>query len=369
MPPPARSNWQMIKISLYGYLFLLGLTVFRILPKKTLLFGTVLEIFALFVLYRKVIRNQRKVDASTSTSSALQALRTVPDSEVMRVRTSWRNYDPTTPLTVDEIATLQEFLHTPTNMVGPFGHKVDVVLIDSKEVQTGKIGTYGVIRGARWFLCGKFDEAPAATDPTYYYDFGYVFENVILQATRMGLGTCWLGGTFSGKNFNTATGCKGKEVVRMVSPVGHVAGERGGFETFMRAAAGSSHRHPWNTMFYRVEGSALRAIAGPQDAGRFGRTLECVRLAPSASNTQPWALVFHKPLDGPTMVSLWMNERAYTHFRLGENDIGIAMAHFELCAKEAGFRGRFVPASQTPDLNAVLPNARFACVWIENGAA
>lgn len=71
--------------------------------------------------------------------------------------------------------------------------------------------------------------------------------------------------------------------------------------------------------------------------------LECVRIAPSAGNFQPWRIImendcFHFFL----YEKVWYNNhKRYEGARLQNIDIGIAMAHFDLAASELGLSGKW----------------------------
>ncbi len=66
--------------------------------------------------------------------------------------------------------------------------------------------------------------------------------------------------------------------------------------------------------------------------------LECVRIGPSASNKQPWRIVrngdaFHFYLSRTPRYEMIKN------IKLQNIDMGIAMCHFELSARELGLDG------------------------------
>ena len=54
----------------------------------------------------------------------------------------------------------------------------------------------GIIKGAKDFLAITVKDEAFAMEAV-----GYQFENLVLYATDMGLGTVWLAGTFSRKDF------------------------------------------------------------------------------------------------------------------------------------------------------------------------
>ena len=110
------------------------------------------------------------------------------------------------------------------DVASPFEVKTRFIMFDTDDMspQT-KLGTYGVISGAKTFICG-------ITEKVYRYEenLGYAFEKIILYATSLGLGTCWLGGTFNRANFAKAVGLKENEIIPVVTPVGY-AKEKGTF--------------------------------------------------------------------------------------------------------------------------------------------
>ena len=76
---------------------------------------------------------------------------------------------------------------------GPFGSRLRFALAAATPGDTAalkRLGTYGMIRGASAFILG-------AAEPRgmYLEDFGYAMERLILHATGLGLGTCWVGET------------------------------------------------------------------------------------------------------------------------------------------------------------------------------
>ena len=80
-----------------------------------------------------------------------------------------------------------------------FGCKLRFEFIDASDMDPDDIknlGTYGMITGAKYFIAGTIKK-----NNEFYclVDFGYVFEKIILFLTGLGLGTCWLGGTFNKK--------------------------------------------------------------------------------------------------------------------------------------------------------------------------
>ena len=253
---------------------------------------------------------------------------------LMRERTSIRTFRPG-PLPADRRRLLEEACSALRE--GPLGTPCRFLLLDRGAARSSpggeRLGTYGVIRGASTYLAGA-----AAPGPFALPDFGYLFELLVLKATELGLGTCWLGGTFRRGDFARALQLEDHEMLPAVSPVGLPARRRSLLDRLFRLGAGSSSRRPWDTLFLDDRGRPL----SPGQLPRHRReALEMLRLAPSASNRQPWRV-----LAAGEQVHLYLQRTPGYHRAGGMDlqrlDIGIALAHFELAlrAAEPGKAGR-----------------------------
>ena len=65
----------------------------------------------------------------------------------------------------------------------------------------------------------------------------------------MGLGTCWLGGTFNKGGFSKKILAVAEEVVPAVSPFGYTAKKSTALEKLLRLFAVSDKRIPWSQIF------------------------------------------------------------------------------------------------------------------------
>ena len=102
---------------------------------------------------------------------------------------------------------------------------------------------------------------------------------LILYATSLELGTCWLGGTFKRSQFAELVALKKDEFIPAVTPIGYSADKRTFIDSAMRRIAGSDNRKPWNELFF--DGSFDKPLK-QEEAGQYADALEMVRLAPSA---------------------------------------------------------------------------------------
>ncbi len=167
-------------------------------------------------------------------------------------------------------------------------------------------------------------------------------ERIVLFATDLGLGTCWVGGIFTRSGFSRRIGTKGGETIPAVVPTGYIADE-GGSGDPIRRLAGSNQRLPWEALFFDARWGVPLL---PEAAGAYAEALEMVRLGPSASNKQPWRIV----REGDRWHFYLQRTPRYAAVGLGKLikvadiqriDLGIAMCHFELTAAELGLAGQW----------------------------
>lgn len=248
-----------------------------------------------------------------------------PISELIRIRTSRRTYLP--ELFTDEVRNTVE-RQINEIVEGPLGTKIEFSLIGLQDVSNQKLkpGTYGFIQGARYFIAGQINPSKEA-----FLDYGYNLEKLILEFTRMGLGTCWLGGTFDRGEFAKAIRLKEGQVIPAITPVGYATVSRGLGERIIRLGAGSKNRLPWDRLFFDKESATPLVL--PADHP-YKNILESVRMAPSASNNQPWRIVKNGNLFRFYISRKPGYQKAFRNVDMQMIDMGIAMAHFDLVARE-----------------------------------
>ncbi len=266
-------------------------------------------------------------------------------AEVIRMRKSVRSYRPQSLSEADASAVRQYI----ASLTPPFGAGVRIELLDTSaagpEVPR-RLGTYGVIRGARQFLAAAYHDTPLAEEA-----MGYAFEQVILRCTELGLGTCWVGGTFKQGDFAAAMKLQDDEYLRIVSPVGYAASRRTLVDTAFGAMVRRESRQPFESRFFNSDWEHPMTLSG---AKPYGQPLELVRLAPSARNKQPWRAV----KEGTT-VHFYRDSTASRFTRI---DLGIALCHFELVCRQAGTVGRYeVLASPVP---SPVRELKYVLSWV-----
>lgn len=216
--------------------------------------------------------------------------------------------------------------------------EVRVVLVRSPglDVFTGVIGSYGKVRNARHVLLFIGD---ASADFCGQH-VGYAGEASILQATVLGLDTCWVGGFFDAARTRRLVDLNGGERVLAVAPVGYAVGKIAFAERGLRSI---SRSHGRRSVAEIVRGSS---VGGWPDWAV--AAVETARLAPSAANRQPWRFRFEA---GGLVVAV---DNSFELPRVAKRlDCGIAMLHAELGARAAGADGAW------RDLTGGMDVARF----------
>lgn len=261
-----------------------------------------------------------------------------PITEIITRRFSCRVYRDE-PIEAQKREQLQEFIHALP--FGPFGTRPRFRLLAAMESDTKALrglGTYGFIRNPAAFIVGAMSPSDYGLE-----DFGYLMEAIILYATHLGLGTCWLGGTFTKSRFAKKIQLSENETIPAVTSVGEFAVTGQSRKGLASRAAGSFKRLPWQQLISKERlGNPLTM----QDSGNYATALEMVRLAPSASNKQPWRIVSHNGfwrfyLQRTPGYQQGLIKNLLDLCDLQRLDMGIAMCHFELAALELGMKGQW----------------------------
>lgn len=248
-------------------------------------------------------------------------------------RHSVRTYDPR-PVDEKTLKVIEAYL--ASNTIGPLRTPVRFKIIALKDAGQAlkQFVSYGNIKGARHFVAGAVKKGDRAME-----DFGYSMEKNILYLTALGLGTVWLGGSLNRSRFAQEMDASSDEVIPAITPFGYAADKRAIMDRLIRTVAKSHKRKDFSQLFF--EGS-LETSLDKASCGAYGEVLEAVRCAPSASNMQPWRIIREK---GTDIFHFYMSEHpsngAIKDIHIQNNDMGIAMCHFELAAIEMGLKGHW----------------------------
>ena len=277
----------------------------------------------------------------------------------------------------------QEIMEYACALHNPLGPKVTFKLLDrTSDPKADKLGTYGIIKGAELYVGAKIKKEEYALEA-----LGYDFEKLVLYLTDMGLGTCWLGGTFNKGAFAEAMEVADNEIFTIVSPIGYTAEKMSLIEVMMRRGSKGDTRLPWEELFYDGEfGKPI--VKGETDVntdakavlGDYADVLEMVRLAPSAVNRQPWRIVVERAAGSSDEAGIKACHFYQTGIKAADPesvnmhriDMGIAVCHFHVMAEELGLGGSFErcePGSMDdrPSIAGVPDDAKYIISWISDG--
>lgn len=221
------------------------------------------------------------------------------DLQAIDLRHSRRSYLDT-PIEVNSVAVLLDTMDNCNKESGLSIQWVD----KGREAFRGFSLGYGLFSrvGSYFALIGK------TSDSHLKEKAGYYGEQLVLTATKLGLGTCWVGGTFS-RNRCPVT-IRKDEVLLSLITVGHVA-EKKGFKE--------------NTI-YKLTHRKTKSIEELYSADTsvpqwFVNGMKAVQKAPSAINHQPVFFTYRKGIVTAKVINTKNHEPI---------DLGIAKLHFEI---------------------------------------
>ncbi len=204
---------------------------------------------------------------------------------------------------------------------------------------TGLVGSYGKVAGTP--VAAAFVGRPPSgghLPDDVQAAAGYLGEGFILEATRLGLGTCWVAASFDRASAGDLVDLAPGEQVVAVTPLGYATQRPSNGERLLRTLARASAR-------LSVEKVAPGVLDGgwPQWAVT---AVQAARLAPSGANRQPWRF----RMDGGALVM----GRADTLYWTAPIDFGIARLHVELGAQHEGVGGSWTMLAE-PDVARFTP--------------
>ena len=251
-------------------------------------------------------------------------------------RRSRRHFDLNRPIEPETLVVLD----TICKQFRPFPHARSRLVTESvKDVFKGIIGSYGKIKGAPAFIAfiGNMDSASVQEE------VGYTGEGVILEATALGLNTCWVAGFFKPESVASLVEIKRNERVLAVTPVGYARRFESLEEKLM---TGFGRTHKRLSISRLVNG--IEIVKWPEWARA---SLEAAGLAPSAVSRQPWGFDVQ---DGSITVYV---RTSGPEFNVSKRlDCGIAMLHIEVAALNCGLKGdwQFLKAPQVARFSTLV---------------
>ncbi len=224
---------------------------------------------------------------------------------------------------------LEEFINT--NKTGINGESIDFVLFEKSVSKTPMKIPYGLIRNNKTYIFGKTN--PTAISRTNY---GYLLEKIVLKATELKLGTCWVG-MFDKEYFNDIQ-VDNNLVIPAIVVIGYAKEKMPVKEKLIRKAVGANKRKSWEMLFFNYEtGDVLNS----ESVNLYTEALEMMRMAPSSGNTQPWR-IFYSSVTNEFHFFKKITNLAYESKGMHDIDMGIAMSHFELVSLKTGLNGTWM---------------------------
>jgi nitroreductase len=251
--------------------------------------------------------------------------------EAIKIRKSCRTFEQT-ELTASDKNELEKYILENKK---PIVDEIINLGIVEKKNETRKMKLdYGMIRGHHTYLLGV---SKSTVDSRINY--GYLMEKVVLKTTELGISTCWIG-IFDETYFNEIILENGYEIPSIVI-VGYSNEKLTNLDKLLRFSVNASKRLDWEKLFFHYYSQMpLR----PEMISKYAESLEMVRLAPSAGNTQPWRIFFDDTTNEFHFFKKPINKN-YEEKGLHDIDLGITMAHFELTSHYNNLSGSWMKHS------------------------
>jgi nitroreductase len=213
------------------------------------------------------------------------------------------------------------------------GARVVVLEDPGQTLFKGVVGGYGKVAGTP--LLAAFVGRDGGE-----WAVGYLGQAFILEATTLGVGTCWIAGSFDKRRAGELVALGAGERVTSVTPLGVPLDEFARSERLLRGAVKASAR-------ISVEKLAPGILDADWPAWAMS-AVQAARLAPSGGNRQPWR--FRLEGGAPTLVMSQADKPYWT----APIDLGIARLHVELGAQHEGVTGAW-ELRPAPDVAAFIP--------------
>jgi nitroreductase len=196
------------------------------------------------------------------------------------------------------------------------------------------VGIYGLVEGAPHMLIGLL---PEETDAARL-DLGYFLEQVVLEATRLGLATCWITGSYDPDEAARIVRMEPGESVVAAVAMGYPREDRMArlHDRAVRRLTGGHRRKPLQEIVF--DGRWGQAWSPEGEDPDLVEALTCAQLAPSAVNRQPWRFI------------VGAGEIALALVRPAPIDGGITMSHIALAAQTLGRPGHWSVRLGDPEL-------------------
>lgn len=165
-----------------------------------------------------------------------------------------------------------------------------------------------------------------AKEPNIQEKLGYAGECIVLEATSLGVGSCWIGGFFSQEGVREELGIGEDEFVPAVIALGYASEKKSISEKLIKGLSKRSSRKDVERI-----SEGLPREKWPEWARS---AVEAARQSPSAVNRQPWRFEV-----GESFIKVMLDTPDNSYSISKRLDCGIAMLHIELGARRMGVKG------------------------------
>jgi len=232
--------------------------------------------------------------------------------DMIFVRKSIRKYDMT-PLTSEKLEEVRLFI----DGIKPLNDaiKTQFSIID---LSAAKGGLFSIKAPHYVVVCSE-------PKGNYLMNVGFMLQQVDLFLAKNSIGACWLGMTKPNKEFAFGQGMEFVIVLAFGLPAEPI--HRTSLAEFKRKSLGE-----------------ITDIVGLNENPEMTAILEAGRLAPSATNSQPW--YFSGTTEAVRVNRLRLNPlKLLIYNKMNQVDIGICLCHIELAAEKNGKKVVFIKES------------------------
>lgn len=220
--------------------------------------------------------------------------------EIINKRKSRRDY-LLTEIDIDKVVRLE-------SLIDEYNKKSGLsieFLEDGSSAFNGIKKSYGMFKNVRSLIVLKGDK----DDISLKEKIGYFGELLVLEATRLSLGTCWVGGTFDRDSLEREF--ENEQVVAVI-PIGNV-----------KETSGVKENLIYKLVHRKTKSIEEMYTSDEKVADWFLKGMEAVQKAPSTRNTQKVIFEYKEGIVKASVPETYVFDLV---------DLGIAKAHFELVA-------------------------------------
>jgi len=280
--------------------------------------------------------------------------------DLMRARRSCRSFQ-TRKLTAADHGELMEYvrLHSEAPMIGKSPVRFEYI--------SASLTVWPTVNASEFLVA----IVPKKYDRLAVIDVGRSLQKIVMDATRMGLGTCWIGPGADHKSITRDLGDRFNENEEHIICVCAVGYKSGYIPMFLRVFNAQFHRRlPLSSLFFADPYSKEPLSLEAEPFNTFGRTYETCQWAPSSYNGQTTRGVAVAERSNDSKPHL----KRFDFYAVTESRYyaavatGIWIANWEMGCEALGIHGRLVelsPKERGIQDEMILPEVpRYDLSWV-----